>query len=539
MQRQLDYEEGKKINPLYEFTAITRLGKRINCETSVTYIKYKDGIATQGIIRDRSEEKKALAALSNSEQSYRELFNNAEDAISIQNSEGKFIRVNKQFENMYGYDSSFYLNKSIEFLTDPGKVDLEFLNTCFSSALKGIPQSFEFYGIRQDGEVFPQFARLHKANYFGKDVVITFSQDVTKQKQAEKELSNLAAFANLNPSPVLRFDKDGIINYANSVTYIIFNRNDILGIHISEILPFFKQINLREYIYTAKINNFELNVCGLDFVFCVQGVTELEMAHIYGNEISDRKRVEKKLIGALEKAESSDQLKSEFLAQMSHEIRTPINTILSFTSLIRDELEFKIDEDLSYSFLSIANAGRRIIRTIDLLLNMSEIQTGSFDFKPRKLDLKNDVFGYLLDEYQILAKEKGLDFSIIYADEPINIYADEYATQQIFANLIDNAIKYTPNGEVVISYSNSIEKVTVKISDTGIGISEEYLPHLFEQFSQEDRGYTRKFEGNGLGLALVKNYCEMNNAEISVSSDKGKGTTFTISFPYMNLRTFS
>ena len=111
------------------------------------------------------------------------------------------------------------------------------------------------------------------------------------------------------------------------------------------------------------------------------------------------------------------------------------------------------------------------------------------------------------------------------------ITGDEYSAMQIFINLVDNAIKYTNQGKVEIVISKTHEnKVEVKIIDSGIGISKEYIGNLFTPFSQEEQGYTRRFEGNGLGLALVKRYCEMNNAEIMVESVKGKGSTFKVVF---------
>jgi signal transduction histidine kinase len=113
----------------------------------------------------------------------------------------------------------------------------------------------------------------------------------------------------------------------------------------------------------------------------------------------------------------------------------------------------------------------------------------------------------------------------------MTVKADEYSVNQIFDNLINNAVKYTKEGEVKVkvdSFQNG--QVVVDVSDTGIGISEEFLPNLFQPFIQEEQGYTRKYEGNGLGLALVKRYCDMNNAEIQVFSRKGEGTTFRVIF---------
>lgn len=248
------------------------------------------------------------------------------------------------------------------------------------------------------------------------------------------------------------------------------------------------------------------------------------------DDITKRKNMEDELIFAKEKAIQSDKLKSEFLAQMSHEIRSPINVLLSFMELIRSEVEANMTNELSECFTVMEGAGRRIIRTIDLILNMSEIQTSSYDYKPREIKLNTEILEPIFAEYQHIAQRKNLDFTIIDETVESKIYADEYSVAQIFANLFDNALKYTEKGKITVVLRDVKEKLMVEISDTGIGISEEYLPNLFKPFIQEEQGYTRKFEGNGLGLALVKKYCELNNIEISVKSQKGKGASFTLLF---------
>ncbi len=247
-------------------------------------------------------------------------------------------------------------------------------------------------------------------------------------------------------------------------------------------------------------------------------------------EISIREWTEKELTVAKEKAEAADTLKSAFLAQMSHEIRTPLNVILSYSNLLSDELEGKLDDMLKTIFVGINNAGTRLIRTIDLILNMSSIQTGNFEVNTREINL-NDIINKMMIEFKSLIKNDNVKLSYENRLNGTSILADEYSVVQIFQNLIDNAIKYTPEGNVKISiYSDEQQKICVDVIDEGIGISEEYLSKLFQPFSQEQIGYTRKYEGNGLGLALVKKYVELNNAEISVESKKGFGSKFTVKF---------
>jgi signal transduction histidine kinase len=248
-------------------------------------------------------------------------------------------------------------------------------------------------------------------------------------------------------------------------------------------------------------------------------------------DLKIRKETEEELKIAKSKIERSDRLKSEFLTQMSHEIRTPINTILSFTSLVKEELDGELDGDLMMSFEGIGNAGKRIIRTIDLMLNMSELQAGSYDYRAENIDVYGSVLDSLIFEYEPVAKAKGLGFQLLKEEAEIPVFADEYTVKQIFANLIDNAIKYSLEGEVTVTGKKTNDsRYCIEVKDTGIGISEEYIPQLFDLFTQEDQGYTRSYEGNGLGLALVKKYCDMNKAEISAESKKGAGSIFRVIF---------
>jgi signal transduction histidine kinase len=242
-------------------------------------------------------------------------------------------------------------------------------------------------------------------------------------------------------------------------------------------------------------------------------------------------KVEKELIKAKEKAEESDRLKSNFLAQMSHEIRTPINTILSFTSLLKEEMDKRVEEDLKESFTIIENGGRRLIRTIDMILKMSEIQAGRFEINLEEFDLISDVLNNLIKELKFITGRKNIQLNVNNNALNTKIIADKYAVTQIFQNLIDNAIKYTEKGSVsVVIYNNGNNQLCVEVIDTGIGMSVEYLNKLFIPFSQEEGGYTRRFEGTGLGLSLVKNYIDINKASIEIVSEKWKGTKVFLKF---------
>lgn len=265
-----------------------------------------------------------------------------------------------------------------------------------------------------------------------------------------------------------------------------------------------------------------------------QAATAIRNAQLYNGQVDANISLEesnKQLIVAKEEAEKSDRLKSEFLAQMSHEIRTPIHILMSYSSLIMDEIEGKMDEDLRSNFNAIEHAGKRIIRTTELILNMSEITTGTYEYSGSEFDVYDGILKSIFNENEERVNKNKIDYTINSDSSSTIISADKYSVHQIFTNLIDNAIKYTENGKISVSVrSNDKNRVEVKVSDTGIGISEEYMPNLFMPFTQEEQGYSRRYEGNGLGLALVKKYCELNQADIIVESKKEEGTTVTVTF---------
>ncbi len=237
------------------------------------------------------------------------------------------------------------------------------------------------------------------------------------------------------------------------------------------------------------------------------------------------------LITAKKKAEESERLKSEFLSQMSHEIRTPINSITQALEFLKDELNDKDNEELAMVLNIMDSASKRIIRTIHLILNLAEVTSGVYERSDSRIDLYSDCARLLYHEYYPIAKEKGLNFIIKRNTDLTEITADQYSIKTIFENILDNSLKFTERGsiELIIDRDN-MNHLFVEVNDTGVGISEDYLPRLFKAFSQEESGYTRKFDGNGLGLALVKKYCEINNAEITIQSNKYNGTNVRISF---------
>jgi signal transduction histidine kinase len=235
-----------------------------------------------------------------------------------------------------------------------------------------------------------------------------------------------------------------------------------------------------------------------------------------------------------EKTELTEKLKSDFLSQISHEIRTPLHLMLNYTSILKEECEkIKLDEreDINHYFSTIDLSGKRMIRTLDQIINMAQLHTKTYHHNPSEIDVYTNVVVEVFNNLLSYAEKQGLTFDIVKETEDTTNFVDEFSVMQILTNLVDNGIKYTPEGSVIVYLQrNSENKLVVKVADTGIGISEDYLPKLFTSFSQEKQGYFRPYEGTGLGLALLKQYCDINHILIDVESSKGKGTTFTLTF---------
>jgi signal transduction histidine kinase len=244
-------------------------------------------------------------------------------------------------------------------------------------------------------------------------------------------------------------------------------------------------------------------------------------------KINIRKSVEE-LKTAKELAEEMNRLKTNFLSNMSHEIRTPINGILGLSQVIEMETDNK--EIKNYVRLQ-QQSGQRLLNTITSILDLSRIEAQGSQLKLKVIDLNQLVRESILP-LEGLAKTKRLTFLFKPSSEKLQCLSDETMLYQVINNIVGNAIKFTDKGEVVIRTTmKSDAQVSIVGKDTGIGISEEFMPRLFNSFEQESTGRSRSHEGSGLGLAISKKYIEMLGGEIIVETRKDYGSTFEIVLP--------
>jgi len=222
-----------------------------------------------------------------------------------------------------------------------------------------------------------------------------------------------------------------------------------------------------------------------------------------------------------------DRMKSEFVANVSHELKTPLTAIKGYSELL---LTQDVSLDRAKNYLKIINnEADRLTKLINDLLDLSRIEAGRIEIKRDVVDLKKIINGRIFFFQNQTQKHQ---FITNFPDFPVLISGDQDRLTQVFHNLLDNAVKYSPNGgNITVTIKDNIKNIVVQVSDQGEGIAPEHLPYIFDRFYRADVSLTKKKSGTGLGLSIVKSIVEAHKGKISVDSKLGEGTTFTIEFP--------
>jgi PAS domain S-box-containing protein len=247
---------------------------------------------------------------------------------------------------------------------------------------------------------------------------------------------------------------------------------------------------------------------------------------VNSRDVTEKKRAEIALIQAKEQAEEVARLKSAFLANMSHEIRTPLTGIIGFAGVLAEEVT---DQHREFVEL-IERSGRRLLQTLNSVLDLARLEADQMEVELRRIDVVEHV-SEVVALLQPIATENGITLSLSAPPVPVYSRLDVGCLSRILNNLVGNALKFTDEGGVRVIIEVDSEILHIRVVDSGIGIDERFLPHLFDEFKQESTGLQRQHEGSGLGLTITKRLVELMQGAISVTSAKGQGSTFTVSLP--------
>ena len=273
-------------------------------------------------------------------------------------------------------------------------------------------------------------------------------------------------------------------------------------------------------IYRRQTGTFAPEVVNLLQTFATQSVLAIQNARLF-REIEEKSR----------EIEAANRHKSEFLANMSHELRTPLNAIIGFSEVLQEKLFGELNEKQAEYTDDILSSGRHLLSLINEILDLSKVEAGRMELEVATFDLP-----LAIDNARTFVRERATKHGInldVTIDERLGEFTgDERKIKQILLNLLSNAVKFTPEGgRIGINARQADGSVEISVSDTGIGISPEDQPKIFEEFRQVGSDYAHKIEGTGLGLTLAKKFVELHGGKIWVESKVGKGSTFTFTLP--------
>ena len=526
------------------------------------------------VIQDITEYRETQKSLEESEQKFRLLAENANDAIWTMDSEGKFLYVSPSVKKLTGFSPEEAMKRSLwETLTPESlKTVSAQMEAFFKNLQEGIVTEtayvFEVEQFCKNGStvwtdvvVNPIFDDAGNFRFF-----LGITRNISERKKAEEELKKQknvmdTIFYNA-PINMMLINREGRVENINysGVEAIGGKKEEVLGLLGGQL---FSCVNSSKGQGCGK--NIECRRCPVRNTFSetfktgenyhkVEGSLDvlqngtvstrhflLSTAYleIQGDakvmlsvdDITEQKNAEQEILEAKMMAERANRIKSEFLATMSHELRTPLNAVIGYADLLLDEAFGELNPKQIKSIGHISNGGKHLLNLINDILDLSKIESG-------KMELHYDDFfvneALRNVEYIIspLAKKKNIRLEFSIESEVLTLHADKSRFKQILYNLASNAVKFTPEkGLVKIEVQKTDHAVEVAVTDSGIGIPEEQLKNLFIPFNQLDSTDSRTYEGTGLGLSLVKKFVELHGGKVNVKSEVGKGSTFSFWIP--------
>ena len=482
------------------------------------------------------------------EAKYKLLAENAIAPVIIFNQAGEIIYSNKIAAITIGVKSISELNKKLIFeFIHPSQLEKvgELIAEVFSGkSIQHELKFVDFNGKQLDVIIYAKQLLLNNEN-----CVQVIINDITEIKKSNRKLSDsqtrLKAISNVTNEGILFIDNSIIIDANMAASNMSgYSHNELIGSNPMLFVSSEYREEVGQVLASGTNSHYDaigLRKDGSVYDIEIQGsVIEYKGKQIRATvirDITERKKNEKKLIAAKEKATESDRLKSAFLATMSHELRTPLNAIIGFSEILQASLTNP--ELIDYSN-NINKSGRHLLSIVDDLFNIALIETGD-----TKINNKHEHLHSILNETHSIMKAEcrrtnkiHLDLLLDIDDENNEVFikTDTVKLKQILINLLKNAFKFTHAGEVRFGYNieNHNDETVIKfhVSDTGIGIPSSKQKFIFDAFRQVDESYTRKYGGVGIGLSICKKLVDLLGGNIWFDTNENKGSTFYFTLPY-------
>ncbi|HEY6141903.1 MAG TPA: PAS domain S-box protein [Flavobacterium sp.] len=513
----------------------------------IIYNKHNEPIQLIGTIQDISKQKKSEDSLRESEEKYRSLVENSPDAVVIY-IDGNVVFVNNEAVRMIGAkNKNELIGKSVLQFIHPDSMESVIQKMIDMLKDDNASDVVEEKFIDLSGKTIHVEIKGIPTIYEQQVAVQVIIHDITERKRTQEKIRQLSQAVEQSPVTIIITNTEGAIEYVNPkfIETTGYTFEEVAGknprLLKSEHTSSDEYKKLWETLSAGKEWHGEFHNVRKDGKFYWESASISPIINAIGEtthfiaikeDITDRKKIEKQLIKAKEKAEESDRLKLAFLANMSHEIRTPMNGILGFTELLKSP-SLAGEEQQEYIRI-IEKSGIRMLNIINDIINISKVESGQVEISLSETNV-NEQIEYLYNFFKPEAKQKGILLSI---DNPLTdnkaiINTDQEKMYAILTNLVKNAIKFTDSGSIDFGYVKKDDFLEFYVKDTGFGISKAHKKIVFERFRQANESLTRTHEGSGLGLAISRAYVEMLGGKIWLESEEGKGSSFYFTIPYI------
>ncbi len=528
----------------------TKLGTILHCEwyNSALYNEAGKLVSVLSLVLDVTVATRIEQALRKSEAQYRLLFESNPQPMWVYDVETlKFLAVNDAAIRRYGYSRAEFLSMSIMDIRPPE--DARLLAAHLANRKDDVDHAGQWRHRKKDGAVITVEVTASRLSFAGRAAEFVLANDITERKKAETALriseDRYRDLVDNSHELICTHDLEGRVLSVNpwAARMLGYPQEKLIGMNIRDgLLPDYRK-QFDEYLETVKT---EGSARGVMKVRTATGETRLweyyntlrtegvETPIVRGmaHDATERRLALKREKEARLEAEQANRVKDEFLSTLSHELRTPLTAIMGWSDLLlHDEVAPRKRRQAIETIARNANSQCQLIND---LLEVSRIITGKLRLEFVSCELES-VIQAAAESIRPTAEAKGVRLQVLLDPEAGPVFGDRERLQQIVWNLLSNGVKFTRNGGLVqVKLQRINSHVEIVVTDSGVGIKPDFLPHVFERFRQADGSTTRTYGGLGLGLAIVRHLVELHGGTaLAQSGGENQGSTFTVRFPSM------